>query len=234
MNQEELIKSESTSAVAKAIAYGDSFVLPQPTKIGHVFIGWFDGSTEFEDGEYIYTNDINLDAKWDLVYYPIKYIYYGGILTDMPTSYTYNDEVVIPNVEREGYTFIGWIDADTNEVVTEITNKDYNLIAKWEKKVYKLEYNLDGGLCDELQFEFIHDGKVILPTPVKEGYTFAGWSTSASGGTVFDQNDTTLTPAEICPAVGNVEQSGSLISYMMNEYENNNVRDRECACNRVL
>ena len=27
--------------------------------------------------------------------------------------------------------------------------------------------------------------------------------------------------AEICPAVGNVEQSGSLISYMMNEYENN-------------
>ena len=27
--------------------------------------------------------------------------------------------------------------------------------------------------------------------------------------------------SEICPAVGSVEQSGSLVTYMMNEFENN-------------
>ncbi len=31
----------------------------------------------------------------------------------------------------------------------------------------------------------------------REGYTFKGWGTTASGGTVFDQNDTALVPAKI-------------------------------------
>lgn len=31
----------------------------------------------------------------------------------------------------------------------------------------------------------------------REGYTFKGWGTSASGGTIFDQNDASLTPVKI-------------------------------------
>lgn len=33
----------------------------------------------------------------------------------------------------------------------------------------------------------------------KSGYTFVGWGTSASGGTIFDENDTSLKPSKINP-----------------------------------
>ena len=40
---------------------------------------------------------------------------------------------------------------------------------------YKINYDLDGGLCNDLELEFKHNEIVILPTPVKEGFTFIGW-----------------------------------------------------------
>ena len=162
------------------IAYGDSFVLPQPTKKGYTFIGWFDGSTEFEDGKYIYTNDINLDAKWEIVYYPIKYIYYGGILTDMPTSYTYNDEVIIPNIEREGYTFIGWndgVETKKDYVINKNSEGECKLEAIFSANKYTINLDVGNGTCDETSIEIFYNKVPIFPiaTSNDSRYKFVGW-----------------------------------------------------------
>lgn len=40
---------------------------------------------------------------------------------------------------------------------------------------YKVNYNLDGGVCELLIDEYNENEKIILPTPIKEGYKFLGW-----------------------------------------------------------
>ena len=44
----------------------------------------------------------------------------------------------------------------------------------------------------------------------KTGYKFVGWGTSASGGTIYDQNDATLLPTDINPNVANGDCSTTL------------------------
>ena len=40
---------------------------------------------------------------------------------------------------------------------------------------YTINYDLDGGTCEGLVYEFVEDSEVILPTPTKEGFAFLGW-----------------------------------------------------------
>lgn len=44
----------------------------------------------------------------------------------------------------------------------------------------------------------------------REGYTFKGWGTTTSGGTIFDQNDSTLVPTSINSAIKNGSCSTTL------------------------
>ena len=57
--------------------------------------------------------------------YKINYDLDGGLCNDLALEFEHNEIVILPTPVKEGFIFIGWIDADTNEVVTEITNKDY-------------------------------------------------------------------------------------------------------------
>lgn len=45
---------------------------------------------------------------------------------------------------------------------------------------------------------------------IRSGYSFKGWGTKASGGTVFDENDKTLLPEEINPNLKNGDRSITL------------------------
>ncbi|MBQ6817873.1 MAG: InlB B-repeat-containing protein [Bacilli bacterium] len=40
---------------------------------------------------------------------------------------------------------------------------------------YTITYDLDGGVCDSLVYEYTEGDEVVLPTPTKEGFTFLGW-----------------------------------------------------------
>ena len=46
---------------------------------------------------------------------------------------------------RVGYNFLGWYEGE--KLVSEVTNKNYNLVAKWEKEIvkYTISYDTDGG-----------------------------------------------------------------------------------------
>ncbi len=82
---------------------------------------------------------------------------------------------------REGYDFAGWINGDT--VVypgDKVTVSDSNILfrANWVKKPeVKISFDTDGGK-GSIPTILAYDGKwVTLPskTPVKAGYSFAGW-----------------------------------------------------------
>ena len=178
-NKEYIIQFESNTTEALEtikIEDIDKFTLPNGvTKEGHIFVGWYLDS-EFNNEfnglvEEIY--DYKLYAKWQANTYTIRYNLDGGACENIIDSFEYGDEVILPIPSKEGYDFLGWYEGDKE--VKNISNQDYNLIAKWSQKTYTINYDLDGGVSNDLINSFKHNEKIILPIPQKEGFKFLGW-----------------------------------------------------------
>ena len=93
-------------------------------------------------------------------------------------NYTVDDNIMLPQLYKEDYTFLGWLNGDTKvDMIKAGTTGNLNLVAKWEKiKVYHdLNLDLDGGTLDEVPTQYLEGEEFVLPTPIKEGYTFLGW-----------------------------------------------------------
>ena len=109
----------------------------------------------------------------------------------------------LPTPSREGYTFDGWYDASSggnkisssnnNDVMNSTSGK--TIYAHWTAKSYTLTANANGGSIPSTSGWSVSSDKSnatktvkydstygTLPTPTKEGYTFAGWYTASSGG----------------------------------------------------
>ena len=92
---------------------------------------------------------------------------------------------VVPS--KEGYTFSGW--KATNGIIYEagdiyIADEPTKLTAQWIAKTYSITFDANGGSVSTASKTVTYDSTYgTLPTPTRTGYTFAGWYTSASGGT---------------------------------------------------
>ena len=93
-------------------------------------------------------------------------------------NYTVDDNIMLPQLYKEGYTFLGWFNGDTKvDMIKAGTTGNLNLVAKWEKiKVYHdLNLDLNGGTLDEAPTNYLEGEEFVLPIPTKEGYIFLGW-----------------------------------------------------------
>lgn len=123
--------------VQETYTVSDLVILPNATKNGYTFLGWYN-----EKGEKVTriqknsTGNKTFNAEWDINTYTISTTLNGGTpVTSVPTTYTVNDEtIVLPAVEKVGYTFLGWYE-DTNKIeqIEKGSYKNYNLEAKFEK-----------------------------------------------------------------------------------------------------
>ena len=144
--------------------------IPIPSKKGYRFIGWY------QNGECITSienQDYDLVARWKQIF-SIAYQLDGGTLPgNAITSFVEDDLVTLPIPQKEYYTFIGWY--QNGELVTGITNQNYQLVAKWER-VYQITYILNGGqFLEDVKYILQNDESYILPIPINEGYEFVGW-----------------------------------------------------------
>ena len=171
-------------------------VLPNPTKEGYQFNGWYLEDSLLTSVNPTLNKDITLYAKWEYIpkTFSIDYNLDGGMfLEEVPSSFIENvglEELPIPT--KEGYKFIGW--ELENEFVTSIDktiNKNITLKAIWSyiPKEYRIEYDLDGGEFTEevpnSYFEF--EGLEELPIPTKEEYEFVGWELNGNIITSIDK-----------------------------------------------
>ena len=165
-----------------------------PEKNGYLFDGYYtalSGGTEVinESGTILsnktmlFTGDDALYAHWSLQNYMISYNLNGGNAAN-PDSYTVlSNNITLVNPVKEGYTFIGWTGSNgTNPELSvsipkgSVGNKEF--IANYSPKNYTISYNLDGGNAENpIQYNIESDA-IILKAPVKEGYTFTGWTGS--------------------------------------------------------
>lgn len=112
------------------IKYDKSYTLTKNAykKRGYTFIGWntdSDGSGTDAEGNVILYEDkaknpitigkddigktLILYAQWEMTNFSITYKLNGGINHELnPSTYTIEDEVVLQEPTREGYTFLGW------------------------------------------------------------------------------------------------------------------------------
>lgn len=180
---------------------GDGLSLSEPIKEGFTFLGWY-RDAEFSENGYLgdflfddsVVEDITIYAKWVRSIYSIQYELNGGVNNNAnPATYVYRIGVTLQNPTRVGYRFDGWFEDSsfTKKVkrITTVAQKDYLLYAKWtalaainnsnnSESVYKITYNLSGGINSPNNPDSFNGAKVIeLKKPIKKGYKFLYWCT---------------------------------------------------------
>ena len=161
----------------------------------HTFISWntkADGSGEtYADGAAIISltdaadGEVTLYAQWEPQKYKIVYKLNGGKNNKKnPATYTkYTGAVTLKKPTRTGYTFKGWYsNKKCTKKVTGIkkgATGTKTFYAKWQKKKYKINYQLKGGInsAKNPTSYTVTSKTVKLKAPKKNGYVFKGWYT---------------------------------------------------------
>ena len=157
---------------------GQELLLPQPTKEGYTFLGWYMGEEKVDGITEKMTGDLTFTAKWEkiIVKFQLEFVLDGGACENLPTEYTEGTALTLPVPTKEGYTFLGWYMGEEKvDGITEEMTGNLTFVAKWEVIEYTIAYDLDGGACEDLPTVYTIGTVFTLPTPTKEGYTFLGW-----------------------------------------------------------
>ena len=149
------------------VAYGSEIPVPDvPEKEGHTFSGWS------EVPETMPAKDVTVTGSYKTNIYKVTYILDGEVFKVEEVAYG----TVVPTPEvpaKEGYNFSGW-----GEVPETMPAKDITLTGSYtinKDLKYNLIYMVDGIEYKRVTFSF-GDVIVLEDEPVKEGYTFSGWS----------------------------------------------------------
>ena len=176
--------------------------MPVPTRDGYTFGGWIDRMGNYYDAETIYTmaDDLFLIAVWTPNVYTITLDAAGGELENTTVTVTFGELIgELPVPTREGYVFIGWLDANGNKVlantVYEIADNT-TLTAQWSANAYTITLDANGGNLDVTTVTVEYGAAVnTLPVPTRDGYTFVGW---------FDAEGNRYTAETIYNVLGNI------------------------------
>ncbi|MBP3511709.1 MAG: InlB B-repeat-containing protein [Prevotella sp.] len=138
---------------------------PAPEKEGYTFSGWSEIPATMPAKNIIVTGSFGTTAN----IYKITYIIDGEVYKIVEVHF---GETITPEAipEKEGYTFSGWSD-----IPETMPAKNIIVTGTFTANIYKLTYLVDGEVYKVVEYAF---GETITPevAPVKEGYTFSGWS----------------------------------------------------------
>ena len=104
----------------------------------------------------------------------------GGDPLD-PITYTVETPVILPTPTSTGYTFLGWTgEGETTPQPTVVlpkgTTGDKIYFANWEVNIYAITLDTSGGNALDAISYAVTSSPITLPTPVRTGYTFLGWT----------------------------------------------------------
>lgn len=176
----------------------------EPTNGVKVFAGWYTDDVTFANQWDFNTNtvtsDVTLYAKWDdPKMYHITYDSNGvtrGVVPADSTNYLTGENATIldpGSLEKTGYTFVEW---NTNQDGTGIALKagdaytvteDTTLYAQWKVNTYNIHFDANGGTgtMNDEPYTYGESKPLDKDTYVRDGYTFIGWSTTATGSVEY-------------------------------------------------
>jgi len=151
-----------------SIAYGETIILKEtPIKEGYTFSGWSEAPRTMP------ANDIVISGSFTINTYNLTYNVDG--IEYKKYEVTYGDTLVVETEPtKEGYTFSGW-----TEIPATMPANDVTIEGKFNINHYLITYMIDSVVYATDTLEYASTIS-LKETPVKEGYTFSGWS-EASG-----------------------------------------------------
>ena len=175
--------SDGGSTVSSIHITGDTYpTLPTPAKQDYLFLGWFCDGTLVQSGEALLSmKSHTLTASWRR----LTAITLTPDMDGFEAETVYSDPVessvypTLPNLEKVGYTFVGWFYGETQVQSGEAikTTDDHTLTAQWRRNVFvTLDSTFDDVADTTVYVDSVASGIYpTLPTPEKVGYTFLGW-----------------------------------------------------------
>ena len=183
VNQYTITFNTNGGSTVSAITqnYGTTIIAPEnPTKTGYTFKKWDAVIPATMPAE-----NITITAEWTVNQYTITFNTDGGSEI-APITQDYGTAVVAPaNPTKSGYTFTGW----DKTIPSTMPAENMTITASWEEilpNTYTVTYTdgVDGVelFADQINAN-VTEGTATPTfngTPVREGYTFAGWSPSVA------------------------------------------------------
>lgn len=175
-----------------------------PSRTGYTFIRWRDqsGNLIAAGADFAVALDSYLlSAQWTAIDYTIIYAPAGGATTPTQTPKQYLQTFTVANdPERNGYTFGGWRDGTLTYgagATYTVGTSNITLTAQWTANVYTISYDWNGGSGSATSSSSYTVGNSAVTLPLvtghtKDGFDFAGWSTTNSGTSV----GTSYTPTQ--------------------------------------
>ena len=134
-----------------------------PEKEGYTFSGWSEVPATMPN------NDVTVKGTFIADKYTLTYVVDGETYKTVTVNY---GDAITPEAfpTKEGYTFSGW-----SEIPAKMPAKDVTITGSFTINSYKLTYIVDG---EEYKSMNVNYAETITEEtePVKEGYTFSGWS----------------------------------------------------------
>ena len=173
----------------------------QYKRTGYEFDGWSCELKSYKNGEEIKNialagETIVLKAKWKLIDYQISYVLNNGVNSELnPTSYNYEDEIVLEDANKTGYTFVGWYNNELfkGDRISKINTGsvgNVTLYAKFEILHYNITYIVEDGVTNINPTRYtIEDGIITLQPVEKDGYQFQGWFIDEQKQTLITEID---------------------------------------------
>lgn len=191
--------------------------LPTPTKTGNTFKGWYtaaSGGTKIGDGGSAYTptSSITLYAQWNVNKYTLNLngsldnsgkdslsgfgtadVYINGVLQsddcrDYNSQHNFGTEYVIKDIKAErGYTYDG-----AASVSGTLGANDTNISLKFHTNTYTISFSgngsTGGSTASKTGVKWGADCQLNPNGFTRDGYDFAGWALSPTGGVVYGDN----------------------------------------------
>ncbi len=174
----------SADAITAYSISDENIPLPTPTKTGHTFTGWNNGTEVITVIAAGTIGNLDLTATWQVNSYTVTFDYGEGSGTEASCNVEYGSTVEnLPEATPPtGKTFVGWKD-ESNNVFANGTAYDFDrnitLAANYRTNEYTVAYNVAGGnplSADAITKYSISAQDIPLPTTTKTGHTFTGWN----------------------------------------------------------
>lgn len=155
----------------------DDIILPDLSKDGYKFVGWFIGEKKIEKIAKGSHGDLKISAKWSMATYTVEYVCDGN--HDNPTELAVDEEYTLKDAEKTGYSFEGWHSDESlqTRVYTVISSGEtVTLYAKFAPVTYTITYDYSGGEGVENPSTYtVESEDIILNAASKTGFEFVGW-----------------------------------------------------------
>lgn len=165
------------------VRFGDNVDLPTPINDGYNFDGWYhDNGRIYKIVGYKYPYNYTLVAKWTPIIYSITCVYDNGQNDSIIRYDIKSNNIELEHPSREGYDFAGWSTERGGQISKDVIIEhgsigDKKYYANWTPKKYIINYNLNEGTNNINNPSYFYADELIsILGPIREGYSFLGWS----------------------------------------------------------